>query len=217
MSETTVTLARDKYAEYLRAIAPDLDLASLLAVIAVEAGGSGIQDGRPVIRFEVHKFWDLFAKNHADKFAKHFRYDARERWKQHYVNADPSAPAWIAIHSGGSRQQANEWLAFSVACAFDPSATPFAIQSCSWGAGQLMGFHYKRLGYATPQEMMTAAYDSNAQIRMLVEFIRGDYNLLQALKNRSWAAFALHYNGSGQVPLYSGLLSSAYLLATKLV
>jgi len=53
-----------------------LEPAAAVAVLCVESGGKGFaDDGRMVIRFENHVFWDKWGKVHADVFNAHFRFN----------------------------------------------------------------------------------------------------------------------------------------------
>lgn len=71
-----------------------------------------------------------------------------------------------------------------------------ALQSTSWGIGQLMGFNYKVAGFTNVNDMVAAMVnDENAQILAMADFIKG--NLLDgALQKQDWAAFAKGYNGT---------------------
>lgn len=73
---------------------------------------------------------------------------------------------------------------------------PIAIESCSWGLGQVMGENWRRLGYASAQ----ALYDENqsgtaGQIACMVKFITADKRCLTAIRNGDFTTFARIYNG----------------------
>jgi hypothetical protein len=48
------------------------DPIAVLAVWYVESGGRSFTPGKPIIRFENHKFFDFWGHDHASKFDKHF-------------------------------------------------------------------------------------------------------------------------------------------------
>ncbi|WP_199898378.1 N-acetylmuramidase domain-containing protein [Methylobacillus glycogenes] len=71
-----------------------------------------------------------------------------------------------------------------------------ALESCSWGSYQIMGFHWKKLGYTSVQDFaarMGASEDE--QFLAFTRFIKTDAALLKALKAKRWADFARIYNG----------------------
>jgi len=78
--------------------------------------------------------------------------------------------------------------------AIDESA---ALQSCSWGLGQVMGAHWEKLGYSSPVALADEAQDSvSGQVRLMGRFV-DVFGLKPALKRRDWAKFARGYNGAG--------------------
>lgn len=70
-----------------------------------------------------------------------------------------------------------------------------ALESCSWGAYQVMGYHWKLLGYSSVQELVNKAYTEDGQLELFVRFIKANPNLAQAIRNKDWVAFARGYNG----------------------
>lgn len=91
--------------------------------------------------------------------------------------------------------QSKEWIAFNDAFSKNKNA---ALESTSIGIGQIMGFHYKRLGYSTVGAMWDDAKSSeDKQIRQIFKFITTDSRLLTALKNKNWHQVATYYNGAG--------------------
>jgi hypothetical protein len=211
---TKVTLARQYLPVLATLLPPKVDINALIAVFAVEASGQGIDPitKLPIIRFEVHQFFKLFGQLHRELFDVHFRFDAKETWKEHYVKPE-STSAWIKLHGG---PQATEWLAFNTATNMDAGAASAAIQATSFGVGQIMGFNYGRAGYMDPFSMYLDSHDINKQLEMVVNFIESDTRLLKAITNKDWATFARYYNGTGQVPKYSAWLKEAYDLAASM-
>ncbi|WDD96160.1 N-acetylmuramidase domain-containing protein [Burkholderia sp. FERM BP-3421] len=72
-----------------------------------------------------------------------------------------------------------------------------ALESCSWGAFQIMGSNYKTLGYASALEMVRALSRSErAHLKGFVAFVKANPSLVKAAKNEDFASFAAGYNGS---------------------
>ena len=72
-----------------------------------------------------------------------------------------------------------------------------ALESCSWGMGQVMGFHWKSLGYPSLQAFVNAMYkDEASQIDAMLRFIKVN-KLITPLKQCQWSVFAKGYNGAG--------------------
>lgn len=87
-----------------------------------------------------------------------------------------------------------------------------ALQSCSWGMFQIMGFNYKACGYNSVQEFVNAMYASeDEQLNAFVGFIRHNASLNQALRNKDWATVARLYNGVDyKINAYDVKLAKAY-------
>lgn len=91
--------------------------------------------------------------------------------------------------------QSKEWLAFNDAFRKNPNG---AMESTSIGLGQIMGFHYKRLGFATVGAMWDDAKKGlENQIRQIATFIATDKKLRLAILDKDWFTIASVYNGSG--------------------
>lgn len=91
--------------------------------------------------------------------------------------------------------QSKEWIAFNDAFAKNPDA---AMESTSIGLGQIMGFHFKRLGFKTVGEMWDHAKESlQNQIWQIAKFIDTDKALKTAIQNKDWFTIAKIYNGAG--------------------
>lgn len=79
--------------------------------------------------------------------------------------------------------------------AFKLDATA-ALQSCSWGAFQIMGTNYKTLGYASVQEMVRALSRSERpHLKGFIKFVKANSVLLRAVQQEDFTTFAKHYNG----------------------
>jgi hypothetical protein len=187
-----------------------------VAVMSVESGGTAFVDGRMVIRFENHVFWDRWGKQNADVFGRHFRFGTPQRWKGHEFRATAQDP-WRSFHG----KQSGEWEVFRFA---EKLARVPARQSISMGLPQIMGFNAAAIGYASVDEMFDAFNDpaggERAQAVGLFDFVKGPKatsQMLDALRQHDWVAFAKRYNGSGQAAVYGQRIADAYTAAKGLV
>lgn len=146
---------------------------SLWAILAVETSGFGfLTDRRPKILFERHVFHALTGG----------RFSA--------ANPDISNGS-----SGGYQGGAAEYGRLKRAMLLDRRA---ALESASWGLGQVMGLHAVRLGYANVEAMVEEFKEGeDAQLTGCVTFIRNRKALHDALMEKDWARFAFFYNGKG--------------------
>lgn len=140
------------------------------AVLTVETRGFGfLQDRRPQILFERHIFHKLTKGRHDSGHAD-------------ISNKKPGG------YAGGTAEYARLEKAMSL----DREA---ALQSASWGIGQVMGFNYEVAGFVTIDDMVAAMVtDENAQLLAMANFIQGN-NLARALQRQNWVSFARGYNG----------------------
>lgn len=155
-------------------------VSSLLAIAEVEGGGvaTATVNGKaePLIRFEGHYF------------------DARlsdaERAKARSLGlASPKVGKIANPHT-----QAARWRLLEKAKAINEAA---ALESCSWGVGQVMGAHWKMLGFANVFKLVEMARSGIAgQVELMARFIEKT-GLHRALKAGDWRAFARGYNGPG--------------------
>lgn len=148
-----------------------VDAADFWAVLAVETRGFGfLPDKRPAILFERH----IFHQRTGGKFSA--------------AHPDISNSKPRGYGAGG----ANQYVRLAKAITLDRTA---ALESASWGLGQIMGFNATSVGFASVDKMVDAMVESEeAQVRAVVEFI--DKNGLAApLKSNNWQVFAKKYNG----------------------
>ncbi|NMX74653.1 DUF3380 domain-containing protein [Pseudomonas sp. WS 5532] len=181
----------------------DVPLASLYAVNEVESKGNGFLDnGKPVILFERHIMYRQLATPHTAS-------DDPAELKRHADQLAVANPALVNPKAGGYIGGTAEHQRLAMARLIDDTA---ALESASWGAFQIMGFHWKRLGYASVQAFTTAmAADESQQLDAFTRFIETDPVLHKALKARKWAEFAKLYNGPDyQRNLYDIKLQRAY-------
>lgn len=140
------------------------------AVLTVETRGFGfLADRRPQILFERHVFHRLTEGAHDD-------------------NADISRSK-----AGGYIGGAGEYGRLEKAMQLNKTA---ALQSASWGIGQVMGFNFKVAGFSSTDKLVAAMVkDENSQLRAMANFIKGN-NLASALQRNNWVSFARTYNGA---------------------
>ena len=168
-------------------------VASVRAVNEVESRGLGmLTDGRPVILFERHAFW--------------------ERLEAHDIDPAPlavNAPNILSKKPGGYQGGAAEYTRLASAKHINAAA---ACESASWGAFQIMGYHWKALGYGSIDDFVAHMQTSEAdQLDAFVRFILIDPALHAAMKTRKWAKFAEIYNGPNyKRNLYDTKLTQAY-------
>lgn len=171
-------------------------LAAVMAVNAVESRGCGfLDDGRPVILFERHQLYRLL--------------------EEAGVEVEPHAqryPGTISKARGGYAGGAAEWARLAAAKQATSGYPGLAEQACSWGAFQIMGYHWQTLGYDSPAAFVAAMHrDEAAHLDAFVRFIEADLALLKALKGRKWAEFARLYNGPAyKENLYDQKLARAF-------
>lgn len=146
-----------------------IQAAALWAVIAVETSGCGFLSSRkPTILFERHIFSRLT--------------------NGQYDDGDISSPTPGGYGPFGEHQ----YDRLTMAIAKNRTA---ALQSASWGLGQIMGTNYSSAGFASVEEMVAAMCESeDAQLRAMVNFLVAS-KLHVPLQSQNWASFARGYNG----------------------
>lgn len=183
--------------EQIKSIASNygIEYACLKAVIEVEASGSGFVRELPKILYEPHIMYRLLTKKNYITVRNNF------------MKAHPNLcyPRWGTYKYGSVNAQHDR---LKIASGFDRET---ALESCSWGLGQVMGFHWKALGYESLQAFINAMYHSEAkQLEAMMRFIKTN-GLLIHLKNKDWVRFAKGYNGSGYAKnKYHIKLANAY-------
>lgn len=86
-----------------------------------------------------------------------------------------------------------------------------ALESASWGAYQVLGLHWKALGYPSVQAFVNDAYTEEGQLNLFIKFVKASPNVLKALKAKDWKAVALAYNGPSYAQNnYDTKLKAAY-------
>jgi hypothetical protein len=147
--------------------------AALWAVMRVEAKACGfLPDRRPVVLFERH----VFHRRTAGRFAE--------------AHPHVSSPK----PGGYGAPGANQHRRLALAQALDRVA---ALESASWGLGQVMGFNARIAGYSDVDGFVGAMRaGEDAQLAAMAAFI-AETGLDRALRLRDWTGFARVYNGPG--------------------
>ncbi|MGT0192523.1 N-acetylmuramidase domain-containing protein [Burkholderia pyrrocinia] len=170
-----------------------VDIAAVRAVNEVESKGAGfLPDGRPVILYERHIMYRQLAAAGLDADALAEKYPA-------LVNPKP----------GGYAGDAAEYARLASASQISAAC---ALEATSWGAFQIMGFHWKALGYPDVFAFVDAMKVSEAeQLEAFVRFVLADKVMLAALRGKKWAKFAELYNGKAYAEhLYDVKLDRAF-------
>lgn len=171
-----------------------LDPAALASVVDVESAGKVFArvNGRdePLIRFEGHYF---------DRRVSGV---LRDRARKEGL----ASPRAGGVPNPGS--QTARWALLERAAKIDRQA---AYESCSWGCGQVMGAHWKWLGFPTVIALVELCRSGiEGQIELMVRFIK-KAGLAGALNARNWTGFAKGYNGPAYaVNKYHTKMASAY-------
>lgn len=160
-----------------------VDEASVKAIASVESEGDGFitdkaENKLPKILFERHimfkRLRDFTPVKSADMAAKY----------PDIVNPTP----------GGYKGGLAEHERLDRAVKIDRVT---ALESASWGKFQVMGYHWKVLGYSSVQEFVNKAYTEEGQLELFVRFVKASPNVLKALKAKDWVGVARAYNGPG--------------------
>jgi hypothetical protein len=177
----------------------DVEVAVVKAVNEVESSGRGyLVDGRVKILFEGHVFWEQLNQRKIDPapLAKNNENVLYEKWtKKFYV--------------GGKGEYAR--LDQAIKIMDDSRVTEAAYASASWGLFQIMGYHYKSLGYTEIMQFVGEMKESEGhQLKIFSKYVQVN-KLTKFLKNKQWPEFALRYNGEGyKLNKYDEKLEKAY-------
>ncbi|MCU1307923.1 MAG: Peptidoglycan-binding domain 1 protein [Acidobacteriaceae bacterium] len=171
----------------LTAVATDLKVHApeIWAVLAVETSGCGyLPDRRPQILFERHVFHRLT--------------------NGQFDDGDISDP----VPGGYGPRGALQYDRLGRAISKDRSA---ALQSTSWGIGQIMGMNYPRAGFHDVEDMVAAIEDSEDRQLTAVGMFLANTGLGTFLRSHDWASFARGYNGPNYaINRYDIRLNSEY-------
>ena len=159
---------------------------TLAAIASVESSGNGFdKDGQVKVRFEPHHF------------------NKRSETKMPFTDG---GKGFSRIASETNR------AAYLNACEIDDSA---AIESTSFGMFQIMGFHWKSLGYDSPQAFAEGMNYEAGQYRAFSLFIMRNKNLRDVAREGEptlddFRKFARTYNGPSNVENYAAKMFKAY-------
>lgn len=150
----------------------DVNSPTLWALIFTETSGCGFfSDRRPKILFERHVFHRLTGG----------RFDADD--------PDVSQPT----PGGYGPSGAHQYDRLAAAMVLDREA---ALQSASWGLGQIMGENCRAAGFPSVEEMVAAMIaGEDMQLRAMASFIKSQGNMAASLQAQNWTSFARTYNG----------------------
>ena len=167
-SGAAVPLSEQGFARVLDIL--NVGAAEVWTVLSVETSGFGyLPDRRPLILFERH----IFSKQTGGAF-------------------DTGNPAISSPKPGGYLGWAKEYDRLAAAIALNRHA---ALNSTSWGIGQVMGFNSKSAAYDPVEAMVDAmVHDEDAQLAAMANFVQSE-GLHRQLGNHDWAGFARGYNG----------------------
>ncbi|WP_200978597.1 N-acetylmuramidase family protein [Echinicola sp. 20G] len=165
-----------------------LEMATVKAVNAVESSGKGFfTDGRAKILFEGHVFWNELKKRGIQPEAF---YNPKSQ--------DVLYPKWTRAHYKGGPAEYSR-LQRASQLSDQPAFVEATYCAASWGAFQIMGYHFKNLGYPSITDFVNKMQEHEREhLKAFGKFLEAN-NLIRYLKSKDWAKFARGYNG----PLYA--------------
>ncbi len=188
----------DKVSEELK-----FEVEAALAVLCVESGGSGFANNKMIIRFENHVFDMYYGKTNPDNFAKYYSYNKAKRREEHKFR-DKENGEWQDCHTS----QEMEWKVFEFARQLSERDAIFSI---SLGAPQVMGFNYKIIGYASPEEMFEYfCKDIRYHLLALFDFCKYKEARIKYLQDKDFYSFAKEYNGTTAPKAYEERIREYY-------
>lgn len=198
LSEDDITEFAERY---------HLDIPVVKAVNSVESRGKGfLIDGRPVILFEGHVFWQQLEKHGiliSDYNTPKYENILYKKWTKTFYEGGSAEYTRLEKASGMSDK---------------PEFHNAAYCSASWGAFQIMGYHYETLGYPSIDHFVSQMYQHEREhLKAFGTFLAiitlGGKCLMDWLREKNWAKFAHGYNGSGYAQnKYDTRLQKAYEL-----
>lgn len=189
----------EKYIRYLdiETVANEnaFDKAFVKAVADVEGKSTGfLADGRPLILFERHKFYQeitkMFGRARADQIQS--------------INSNICHPVWDRTAYVG---YAGEFKRLDIARSFSEEC---AYKAASWGMFQIMGQNHQLCDVDNVFDFVAAnEVNEHYHLHFFISFIINQPKLLKAFQNRAIETFVTLYNGPGQVEFYSGRIRAA--------
>ena len=172
-----------------------VELAVMKAVAEVESRGAGFIPGtdKPKILFEGHVFW---------KRLKVYGIDPEKHVKG---NEDILYKSWTKKYYLGGEREYDRLVRANLI------HSEAGNESASWGMFQIMGYHWKALGYTSVYEFTDSMYKSEAEhLKAFVRYIQVN-DLAKWMKTKDWEMFAFHYNGpSFSAHAYDKKMAEAY-------
>ena len=158
-----------------------VEVPALRAILEKESKGSGFNaDGTPKILYERHIMYRRLVKNLGAAKALY------------YAKQYPNLVAQNGYGAGGYGKYSEQPKKLEAAAKIDRTS---ALESCSWGIAQIMGYHWKLCGFSSVQQFVNAMYKSeDSQFEVFVKFLEGS-GIIPYLKKLDWANVALRYNG----------------------
>lgn len=158
-----------------------VEVAALRAILEKESSGSGFNaDGTPKILYERHIMYRRLTANFTKAYADQY-------YKSHPTMVNPNG-----YGAGGYGKYSEQPKKLEAAAKIDRTS---ALESCSWGIAQIMGYHWKLCGFSSVQQFVNAMYKSeDSQFEVFVKFLEGS-GIVPYLKKLDWANVALRYNG----------------------
>ncbi len=161
----------------------NVELAAIKAVNEIESTGKGfLLSGKPKILFEGHVFWEQLKKRNINPVA--FSKD----------NSDILYPKWTKkFYLGGEREY--ERLNKAISISKDKKVKEAALCSASWGAYQIMGYHFEKLGYKNIDDFVSKMKLNEAEHLNAFGLFLLKFDILKYLQSKNWTKFARYYNG----------------------
>lgn len=158
-----------------------VEVAALRAILEKESKGSGFNaDGTPKILYERHIMYQ--------RLTEHFGLSTAKYWATGRADLVYSK----GYGAGGYGKYSEQPKKLEAAAKIDRTS---ALESCSWGIAQVMGYHWKLCGFSSVQQFVNAMYKSeDSQFEVFVKFLEGS-GIVPYLKKLDWANVALRYNG----------------------
>jgi hypothetical protein len=180
-----------------------VEVAAVYAVNEVESAGMGfLCTGKPAVLFERHVMYRQLStpRNPGDN---------AQQLEEHANALAVQYPSLVNPKAGGYAGGTAEHQRLASARLIDDLC---ALESTSWGAFQIMGYHWQELGYESVYDLVACmSANESQQLEAFVRFIEADPALHKALKARKWTDFAKRYNGPAYARnLYDVKLERAY-------
>jgi hypothetical protein len=208
-AERRVSATWNRYGWLLVTLADEMgiDPGLALAVAAVDVGLRGFgADGRMLIRFENHLFYERWGRRDSGRYLQHFHFNADRPWADHSWRAAVDAP-WRRCHG----RQEDEWAAFELARVLDDTA---AKESIAMGAPRILGLLHPEIGYPSVDEMyLTFSANEGTQVTGFFDLVRGAAGRsrrMEALRRADFYTFAALHHGADQATVYGAMYASAF-------